>query len=153
MPSKTPTPQKPKATVVVPHPAETKVRVTLELSASLFDLLAEQGIASGRMPEDEIIQRLHRCSTYTANKPLYLNDEQRSRLEKALGHNFNSAEQAIAQVTTATTLQVGDCGVEISPRIAQRVASRAKAERKTYEEVIQREVIKGLSVYTGLIPG
>ena len=153
MPPKTPTTTRPKSPVVVPHPPEVKVRVTLELSSHLFDLYSEQGIAAGRMPEEEMIERLRRCSGFTAAKPLYLNDDQRGQLEKALGHNLNSAEQAIAQVTSAVSLQVGDCGVEISPRIAQRVASRAKAERKTYEEVIQREVIKGLSVYSGLIPG
>ena len=140
-------------TVIPTITPESRVRVIIEMPQSLFEIYESQGMKSERMPEDEILQRLHRCKNYTASKPLYLNDELRAKLEHAVGHNFSSAETAIMQVINAVSLQVGDAGVQLPPRLTQRLASRAKAERRTFEEIVNRETLKGLSVYAGLLPG
>jgi hypothetical protein len=140
------------ASPVVVHQPETRVRLTIEVSGALFDALEEQAIARGRMVEDEIADRLHRCKGHVDSKPLYLNDQQRVKLERALGHNFSDAETAISQILTATTLQVGDCGVELPPRLTLRLASRAKSMRKEYETYVREETIRGLMVSAGLLP-
>jgi hypothetical protein len=138
---------------IVPHTPETRVRVTLELPASLFDLYEEQAIAAGNSSvEDYMQQRLQRCREHTALKPIYMNDAQRRRLEDALEHNIDNADVAIAQVCTALAIQVGDVGVQIPAQLARRIATRI-FRGETYESVIRREVIKGLSVFAGLLPG
>jgi hypothetical protein len=136
-------------TVIVQHRPESKTRITLELNTSLADLYEEQGIARGLTLEDILMERLHRCQSHTATKPLYMNDAQRAKLEEALGHNFTSVEQAIAQIITATTLQVADVGVEIRPQLAARLATRV-FRGETWEQVIQREVIRGLEAFCGM---
>ena len=150
MPRKVPaTPPSAERTVIVQHRPPTKVRLTLELDEALVDLYEEQAMARGITLEDMLKERLHRCQSHLATKPLYLDDAQRAKLEEALGHTFSSAEQAIAQVITATTLQVGDVGVEIRPQLAARLSTRV-FRGETWEQVIQREVTRGLEAFCGM---
>ena len=106
-------------------------------------------MARGLTLEDILKERLHRCQSHTALKPLYMNDAERAKLEQALGHNLSSAEQAIAQVTTALMLQVGDVGVELRPQLTARLATRV-FRGETWEQVIRREVIQGLEAFCGM---
>ena len=150
--------KKPAETLTSPRPAvinrdpAQKVRVVLEVPQHIFTLYEEQGAKFSREAEDEMVERLRRCVTHTALKPLYLDDEQRRRLEDALDHNLTSAEQAIAQVTSAISIQVGDVGVEIPSSLARRIESRT-FRGETYDEVVRREVIRGLEVFAGVLPG
>ena len=149
MPRKVPPTPAPEKTVIVQHRPDTKVRITLELPEALVDLYEEQAMARGLTLEDILKERLHRCQSHTALKPLYMNDAERAKLESALGHNLSSAEQAIAQVTTALMLQVGDVGVELRPQLTARLATRV-FRGETWEQVIRREVIQGLEAFCGM---
>src|SRR5512147_1692155 len=100
---------------IINRSPESKVRVILEIPQHVFALYEEQGAKFSREAEDEMLERLRRCVSHTALKPLYLDDDQRRRLEDALEHNVSSAEVAIAQILTALSIQVGDVGVPISP--------------------------------------
>ncbi len=141
----------PRKSAVITRSPENRVSLRLEVPQSLFTLYEEQGAKFNREAEDEMVERLRRCVTYTATKPLYLDDDQRRKLEDALEHNIGSAEQAVAQITTALSIQVGDVGVEIPAQVARRLASRV-FRGETYEEVIKREVIKALEVFCGMRP-
>lgn len=134
------------------HQPEGKVRVTLDVPSSLFDLLEEQAIAKGRMVEDEMIDRLRRFLSCSDPSALYFSGQQKSDLERALGHTCNTADIALAQLRTAISLRVGDVAIPLEPRIQTRIASRAKAERRSAEDVLKREVTQGLERYVGIRP-
>ena len=147
-----PTPASTQSRPIIPHQPETRVRVTLELSASLFDLYEEQAIAAGNPSvEDYLVQRLQSCREHNSQKSLYLNADQCRRLESALEHNFSNPEVAIAQITAALAIQVEDVGVQLSPQLARRIASRV-FKGETYAGVIQREVTRGLEIFAGMRP-
>lgn len=145
-----PTATSPRTTVINRDPAQ-KVRVVLEVPQHIFALYEEQGAKFSREAEDEMVERLRRCVTYTALKPLYLDDDQRRRLEDALEHNISSAEVAIAQILTAVSIQVGDVGVQIPSHVMRRLPSRV-FKGETYESVVEREVIHALERFVGLRP-
>jgi hypothetical protein len=147
--SPTPSPSTSPARTIVQHQPETKVRVILEIPQSLFDLYAEQGMPASRMPEDEMLARLHRCREHTALKPLYMNDEQRSRLERSLDHNFSTVDEAIMRITQALAIQVGDVGVSLPANLMRRLALRV-GRGETWEGVVQRETVRGLEQFVGL---
>lgn len=141
----------PARTPVINRDPSQKVRVVLEVPQHIFALYEEQGAKFSREAEDEMVERLRRCVTYTALKPLYLDDDQRRKLEDALEHNISSAEVAIAQVCTALSIQVGDVGVEIPAQVARRLSTRV-FRGDSYEEMIKRVVLHGLKVHCGMEP-
>lgn len=145
-----PTATSPRSQVINRDPAQ-KVRVVLEVPQHIFALYEEQGAKFSREAEDEMVERLRRCVTYTALKPLYLDDDKRRQLEDALEHNISSAEVAIAQVISALSIQVGDVSVPISSQLSRRIASRT-FRGETYEDVVRRETTKGLEVFAGMRP-
>lgn len=128
------------------------VRTTLVLSEALYDKFAEQAIKHGRVTaEEEIAERLHRCQDYTSLSPLYFTDQERSELERAMGHNLSSASQALAQLKNAVTLQVGEVKIELSPKLQQRIRSRV-FRGQTYESVLRKEVVEALERFAGIRP-
>lgn len=136
--------------VINRDPAQ-KVRVVLEVPQHIFALYEDQGAKYNREAEEEMLERLRRCVMHVALKPLYLDDDQRRKLEDALEHNISSAEVAIAQILTALSIQVGDVGVEIPSQVARRLQTRI-FKGETYEQVVRRETIKALEVFCGMRP-
>ncbi len=149
MATRKPTETRSTPAMVVPHTPETKVRVTIELSASLFDLLEERAIEKGEMIETFLVNRLNRTREYNANAPLYFDDNQRARLERILDHNISNVDVALNQIEKVVMLQVGDVGVKLYPRLQQRLASRV-FRGECFEDVVKRETLKGLERFCGL---
>lgn len=130
-----------------------KTRVTVELNDATLEVYARQARANARTVEDECSQRLQRCSAYTASRPLYFNDSERHELERITGgHLIDSPSQVMARISNAVTLTVGDVEVALDERILSRLKPRAKSERRTIEEIVRREALRGLRAYAGLDP-
>ena len=149
MATRKPTDTRNSPSVVVPHTPETKVRVTIEMGASLFDLLETQAIEKGELIESYIVDKLNRTREYTAMAPLYFNDVQRARLERILDHNITNVDVALNQIEGVVSLQVGDVGIQLTPKLQQRLASRV-FRGETFEKVVTREVTRALEVFCGL---
>jgi hypothetical protein len=142
---------RPSLSPVTPQPP-TKVRVGFIMNEALYDKFHEQAIAHGRATaEEEMAERLHRCQDYTSMSPLYFSDQERSELERAMGHNLQSAAMALAQLKNAVTLEVGEVKIELSPRLQQRIRSRV-FRGHSYESVLRKEVIEALEKFAGLRP-
>lgn len=133
---------------VVQHQAETLIELRLRLPSPLVDLIEEQGLAKGRMLDEEIHERLKRCLTYTADKPLYFDDKQRRRLEDLLGHLVQHPDIALQQLEHLVQLKVGEVDVDIDSQLLNRLSTRTFG--KTLAETIQREALRGLRAYAGL---
>ena len=128
---------------------DSKVKFSLTLPETLYNHYASQGEASGRSPEDEIVERLRRCKEYTAAKPLYFNDDERAQLEQAIGHTARSAGHVVNGLRTLTTITVAGVDIELPSQLQQRIHSRT-FRGETFQQVIEREVLRGLHQFCGL---
>jgi len=134
---------------IIPHTPESRTRVMLDLPTSLFDLLEQQAMEKGEMIETYLVNKLNRTREYTSAAPLYFNDAQRARLERILDHNISNVDVALNQIEKVVMIQVGDVGVPLTPKLQQRLATRV-FKGESYEEVVKREVIRGLEQFCGL---
>lgn len=130
---------------------DSRTRITLTLPTSLTDIYEEQAIASGRLLEDEIAERLKRCMNHRAGRPLYFNDDQRSRIERITGHLVGDPETVLNQIEHAVSLKVDGIEIELPAQLQQRIRTRVW-RGETYEGVVKREVLKRLQQFTGMLP-
>ena len=136
----------------MPSLFSTKVLIKLEMSEKLYQEYEEMGGKSGRSAEEEISERLKRCKEYTANRPLYFNDAERSEMEKLTGgHLAKSPETVLARLRTAMSIVVEDVTITINQRLLQRLSSRV-FRGQTMEGVIEKVVIEALERHAGMRP-
>lgn len=133
-------------------PPGATVKLYITLSERTYDEYATAGIAFGRTPEEEIIQRLHKCVNHTSITPLYFNDEEKSELQRALGHPISSAAWVVRKLKELLTLKVDKIDIPIDPKVQARIRSRASSYREPYEKTLKREVTQALERYAGLRP-
>jgi hypothetical protein len=132
---------------------DSKVRVQLHLPESVVNKYETQAQSVKQPVEKVMSDRLRTCVTHTSGRGLYLNDDQRSSLERMTGgHLIMDADMALQKIHTTVSLKVGDITIELTERVLARCASRAKAERKSFEDFVKKEVIQGLERSTGLRP-
>jgi len=136
-----------------PHTRETNVLVKLSIPAATFAQYEGQAKLAKHSVEKILSDRLRTCVDHTSGRGLYFNDAQRSHLERITGgHLINDAEMALTYVKTTVEVTVGGVVVELTDRVLQRCASRAKSERKSLEQYVTKEVIQGLERACGLRP-
>lgn len=132
---------------------DSKVRLQFHVPEATVAQYELQARAAGISVEKCCSDRLRTCVNHTSGRGLYFNDAERSDLERITGgHLIDNAAIALQRVKTTITLKVGDITVELNERVLARCTSRAKAERKTLEEYVRKEVIQGLERATGLRP-
>lgn len=129
----------------------TVVRVPVEVSETTYDTYTEQAISRGLPVERLMGERLTRCRTQVHDALVFTSD-QKSRLDKAIGHTVSDADGALQRLETICKLEVADVGIKLEPRLIQRITSRAKAQRLTFEQCLQKEVVGALRRFTGLDP-
>ena len=132
---------------------DTKVRLQLSIPESIISRYEEQARAAKVPLEKLLSDRLRTCIDHTSGRGLYFNDVERAALERMTGgHMILDAAAALVKIHTTINLKVADISIELNERVLARCASRAKSERKTFDEYIRREVIQGLERSTGLRP-
>lgn len=103
----------------------------------------------GKSLEYVLIDRLTACRGHTSSRPLYIDDDQRRRLEKLLGKNFLSPDKLIAAIEQCVTLSVADCDIELPATLLPRLKSRCFGGQ-SLKEVVSREVVLALERFVGL---
>lgn len=129
----------------------TRVRIVLDLPDDLCDHYASQAESHGRTLEAEMADRLRRTKDYTAQRPLYFDDDQRAQIERATGHLAMTEGQVLNRILRTLAVKVASIKVVIPARLQERLRSRV-FRGHTFEEVVAREVIAGLERYAGLRP-
>ena len=81
-------------------------------------------------------------------KPLHISDDQRRRLEAALGKNFSHAHELVAMVERSMTIQVGETQVPLTPYLLDRLKSRCFG--LPFDKFIERTVKQALEEFCGL---
>ncbi len=131
----------------MPTETKTRVRVTLSLPEEIYDEYAERATKYGRKPEQEIELRLTRCRNHNDTTPLYFNDQQRGELQTLLGKTPESAEHALGMIKRLSTIRVDGVDIVLAERLRERLSTRLF--RDTMENVVKREVIRGLEGFVG----
>jgi hypothetical protein len=143
----------PPSTATEGAPSKNKVRLQIHIPESTIEQYELQARAAGQSLEKVCSDRLRTCINHTSGRGLYFNDDERSKLEHITGgHLINDAAMALMRVKTTVELKVGGITIELTDRVLQRCASRAKSTRKSLEEFVRKEVIEGLERSSGLRP-
>lgn len=138
---------------VQPHAKESKVLVKLSIPEIVHAQYEDQARSVKQSVEKVLSDRLRACVTHTSGRGLYFTDDQRSHLERITGgHLITDADAALAKIRVTVELKVGSVTIELSERVLSRCVSRAKAERKSLDEYVTKEVIQGLERATGIRP-
>lgn len=103
----------------------------------------------GKSLEYVLIDRLTACRDHTSSRPLYIDDDQRRRLEKLLGKNFMSPDKLIVAIEQCVTLSVADCEVELPAALLPRLKTRCFGGQPL-KEVVSRETVLALERFVGL---
>jgi len=139
--------------IVEPPSKDTRVRVQLSIPEDVVVQYEAQSKTVKQSLEKTLSDRLRSCVNHTSGRGLYFNDEQRSHLERITGgHIITDANMALQKIKVVVELQVAGVTVELNERVLARCTSRAKSERKTFEEYVKKEVIQGLEKSVGLRP-
>jgi hypothetical protein len=133
--------------------SETKVRVTLSIPEELYTRYEERAKERKVSIERELLERLQRCHTHTAGRPLYFNDAERGELEHVTGGwALETAAAAISRIKQLVRVAIGEVKVDLDDRVLQRAGHRAKAQKQDIGVWITREVTEGLERSVGLRP-
>ncbi len=131
------------------RPTETKVKLSLTLPEDLHDQFAGRADKNGRTVEKELLEHLRRTKDFTATQPLYFNDDQRARLQKAMGQLVTNADEVLDKISSLISLKVGEISVPLYDRLQTRLRTRV-FRGHTLESVVQRETVQALERFTGL---
>lgn len=128
-------------------------RISLTLPEDIYARYDAQGKAAKVSPEKAMADRLRRCVSYVASRPLYFDDAARNELEQITGgHQLDSAESALTRIRNTVSVKVGDVTIVIPRQVLDRAHSRAAAFRIPVEAWLEREILEGLERSTGMRP-
>lgn len=131
--------------------AQIIVRYQIELPEQIADQFEEQAIARNMSVEPLIEERLKR-TVGQRGSGLWFDEAHKRRLDKAIGHTVSDAEGVLQRVEHLMSFTIEDVAVELEPRVIQRLASRAKALRKTFGQFVREETRLALRRVTGIDP-
>lgn len=130
-----------------------KVRLQITVPEATAKVYEAQAKLVNIPLEKVMSDRLRTCVDHTSGRGLYFKDTERAHLEKITGgHLIPNAEVALSKIHTVVTLKVAGVDVELTERILARLASRAKSERKSFEDYVKKEVVMNLERSVGLRP-
>jgi hypothetical protein len=135
-----------------PQPSEPPafgLSFRLKLPTQLYSTLLFQAESRQQDIEDLCVERLERSATYTADIPIYFNDEQRRTLMLLLGCSTPSPGEVINKVKQLTNVSVAGVEIELSPDEIDRLRSRAIGI--SFEDYLKRVVLEGIRRETGLL--
>lgn len=99
--------------------------------------------------EKVLSKRLIQTVNYTSEKPLYIDDKLRQRLERLFGANFNSPLELVRLMERYVTARIGDVDVQLSPMLLSRLKTRCFSN-KSFPQFLTERVIEGLEQYAGM---
>jgi len=126
----------------------TTAYVSLHIPTDVLADYVEQGKNLSK-PADEVMEkRLRSCINYTGSKPLYFDDEDRSRLEALIGKNVFSPTEALQLLERQRTLTVENVDITLKPQLLARLKSRCFVP--DFEAWLSKLVVEELERYCGL---
>jgi hypothetical protein len=100
-------------------------------------------------PLDKVVtKRLLHAADFTSEKPLYITDVQRRRLDRLFGCNISSPEALIHLMEKYVTARIGEVDVTLSPVLLSRLKTRCFG--KPFETFLSDLIVRGLEEYVGM---
>lgn len=115
--------------------------IKLNVPKEVLNKYESQGEDLGKV----LSKRLIECVDYTAEKPLYVDDKMRRRLDRLFGKNFNNADQVVQMMERYVTIRVGKVNIQLSPLLISRLRSRCFG--KVFDKFLEERVIEGLEEF------
>lgn len=131
-----------------PDPSSTVI--TISLPVEIIRTLESQ-LAPGQSLRQLIAARLSSCRSHLAEKPLYLDDEQRRIVERAMDRNFDDGSELAAEIVNSYHL-TGPVlsSVHPDPALIERVRDRMWGDESLAEK-LQRLFNEAMERETGLL--
>jgi hypothetical protein len=98
--------------------------------------------------EKVMSQTLTDCVDFTAQKPIYVNDTQRKRLDRLFGRNFKNADELIHLMERYVTARIGDVDVQLPPQLLVRLKTRCFG--KPFEQFLAERALQGLEEFAAM---
>lgn len=98
--------------------------------------------------EKVMSETLTTCVDYTAQKPIYVNDTQRKRLDRLFGKNFKDADEIIQMMERYVTARIGEVNVQLSPQLLTRLKTRCFG--KPFEQFLAERAVQGLEEFAAM---
>src|SRR5689334_13898957 len=102
----------------------TLLHARIKLPDSVLEAYENQARASGRSLEEFLSIKLADTVNQTSVGPIYVNDDQRKKLERILKTNFRSAEALVGAVERLSRVKVGQTQVPLDATLNERLRSR-----------------------------
>lgn len=119
----------------------------LSIKLNIPDEILKQYEERGSL-EKVLSSQLISCVDFTSDKPIYVNDTLRKRLERLFGRNFKDAGELVQQMEKYVTARIGDVDVTLSPALLIRLKTRCFG--KPFEQFLAERAIVGLEEYAGM---
>lgn len=98
--------------------------------------------------EKVLSEQLTKCVDFTSQKPIYITDALRRRLDRLFGKNFEDAEVLVGALERFVTARIGDVDVVLPFPLLSRLKSRCFG--KPFEQFLTDRVIISLEEYCGI---
>ena len=125
-----------------------KLKLQLTLPESLYDKYAERAAKVGHTPEAEMASRLTKCQDHVSVTPLFVNDEQRNRLNIISGMTINTPDELINWAYRLSRIRVQGVEITLNERVLSRIDSRRFGS--TLADTIKKMVTESLEEKVGL---
>lgn len=139
---------------MTPTAGKLLVRANLELDDEILRGYEQEAANAGTDVDTVISQRLERCAKHDATRGLYFDDTQRDRLERIIGKNVRTPEEAVALVAKMVVISVDKIKIHLKPILLARLQTRCfdkTAEgRPDFDGFVARVVRTSLEQYVGL---
>lgn len=119
----------------------------LSIKLNIPDEVLKQYESRGTL-EKVLSKTLTDCVSYSAEKPIYINDTQRKRLDRLFGRNFNDADEIIQVMERYVTARIGDVEVQLPPQLLTRLKTRCFG--KPFEQFLAEHTIQGLEEFAAM---
>lgn len=127
---------------------ETVVRISVDLPSAVLADYTEQAMARNITVETLLAERLRTCASFTAVRPLYLDDNQHRALEKILGNKAPTSDDLVSLVTRLATVSVADTTVPVQGHVLTRLKTRCFG--MTLPEYLRQLTTRALESEAGL---
>lgn len=119
------------------------ISVKVTLPQEVLDQFQEEGNLG-----NNISKHLMATKDFTSDKPIYITDVLRRRLDRLFGRNFQSATELVEAMERYVTARIGEVDIQLQPILLTRLKSRCFG--KPFEQFLSERIVTGLEEFAGM---
>lgn len=123
---------------------KTLCRLSLTIPEELYELYEREAEEKSKTVDEVVINRLYVCRGHDSSRPIYFNDEERSKLESLTGGRIlPDAKTALRRIINQASIILDSTKVAFSPTLLNRLKSRC-GRNQPFTQFVKDEAVKGL---------